>query len=133
MIRANTPGDINLQSIPEVERDLVKWSITEKIEDHPYLTPSEVSATSYKYQESGNFLLDIKTLFTIFQQHQMQVLLLDLSNPNIRFQTARVIIPGLRHSWARLAPGRLYETPVKLGLVKNPQEESTMNPISYFL
>lgn len=133
MIRADTPANIDLLSIPEIERSLVKWSITEKLEDHPYFIPSEVIIKSYQYQESGNFLFDIQTLLSIFQRHQMQVLVQDLSNPDIPFHTARVIIPGLRHSWARLAPGRLYETPVKLGWVKNSLKESSMNPISYFL
>lgn len=133
MIRADTPTNINLFSIPEIERSLVKWSITEKLEDHPYFIPSELSTKSYLYKESENFLIDIQTLLSIFQRHQMQVLVQDLSNPDIPFHTARVIIPGLRHFWARLAPGRLYETPVKLGWIKDPLKESSMNPISYFL
>ena len=35
--------------------------------------------------------------------------------PEIGLPVVKVIVPGLRHFWARFAPGRLYDVPVKLG------------------
>jgi len=44
-----------------------------------------------------------------------------------------VIVPGLRHFWPRFAPGRLYDTPVKLGWLSKPLPEDDLNPITMFL
>jgi ribosomal protein S12 methylthiotransferase accessory factor len=40
-----------------------------------------------------------------------------------------VIVPGLRHFYRRLAPGRLYDVPIKLGMRDRPLSESELNPI----
>ena len=52
---------------------------------------------------------------------------------DIKFFTARVIIPGIRHFWRRLGKGRLYDVPVKMGWLTKPRIEDEMNPIPYFL
>jgi ribosomal protein S12 methylthiotransferase accessory factor len=133
MIRANTPKNIDLMSISSTERDLVKWSITEKIENHPYFVPEGVCFPTMLHPNSADFLSDINLCLKIFEQKGLEVFLIDLTNPDIRFNTARVIIPGLRHFWSRLGQGRLYDVPVSLGWLKNPLSESEINPIPYFL
>jgi oxazoline/thiazoline synthase len=55
---------------------------------------------------------------------------LDLTRPEIGLPVARVIVPGLRHAWRRLGPGRLYDVPVALGWLSRPRAEGEMNPIS---
>jgi oxazoline/thiazoline synthase len=45
----------------------------------------------------------------------------------------RVVVPGLRHPWKRLAPGRLYDVPVKLGWLDKPRAEPEMNPLVCFI
>jgi ribosomal protein S12 methylthiotransferase accessory factor len=40
-----------------------------------------------------------------------------------------VIVPGLRHFYRRLAPGRLYDVPIKLGMRDRRLSESELNPI----
>jgi ribosomal protein S12 methylthiotransferase accessory factor len=47
-----------------------------------------------------------------------EVLVIDQTRPDARLPVARVIVPGLRHFWARLAPGRLYDVPVSLGWIR---------------
>jgi hypothetical protein len=39
-----------------------------------------------------------------------------------------VIVPGLRHFYRRFAPGRLYDVPVKLGLLERPLSENELTP-----
>jgi ribosomal protein S12 methylthiotransferase accessory factor len=46
---------------------------------------------------------------------------------------ARVVVPGLRHFWRRLAPGRLYDVPVELGWLATPLTEDQLNPVSCFI
>jgi ribosomal protein S12 methylthiotransferase accessory factor len=45
----------------------------------------------------------------------------------------KVIVPGLRHFWAKFAPGRLYDVPVELGRLEKPTAYEDLNPISMFL
>jgi len=56
-------------------------------------------------------------------------LVLDHTRPDIGVPVARVIVPGLRHFYRRFAPGRLYDVPVKLGLLDRPRSEVEFNPI----
>jgi oxazoline/thiazoline synthase len=43
-----------------------------------------------------------------------------------------VIVPGLRHFWARFATGRLYDVPVQMGWLCAPLTEEQLNPIPMF-
>ena len=51
----------------------------------------------------------------------------------IGLPVVKVIVPGLRHFWARYAPGRLYDVPVRLGWLSAPTPEEELNPIPMFL
>jgi ribosomal protein S12 methylthiotransferase accessory factor len=63
----------------------------------------------------------------------LEVLVLDQTRPDIGLAVARVVVPGLRHFWARFAPGRLYDVPVELGWVARPLTEDELNPVAMFL
>jgi ribosomal protein S12 methylthiotransferase accessory factor len=67
------------------------------------------------------------------EQHGMEVLVLNQSRPDIGIPVAKVIVPGLRHFWARFAPGRLYDVPVKMGWIPDARSEVELNPIAMFL
>jgi ribosomal protein S12 methylthiotransferase accessory factor len=59
----------------------------------------------------------------------LDFLVLDQTRPDIGVPVVRVIVPGLRHFYRRFAPGRLYDVPVKLGLLERPLSESELNPL----
>jgi oxazoline/thiazoline synthase len=59
----------------------------------------------------------------------LEVLVLDQTRPEVQVPVVRVIIPGLRPLGRHLAPGRLYDVPVKLGLRTRPLREAEMNPL----
>jgi ribosomal protein S12 methylthiotransferase accessory factor len=61
------------------------------------------------------------------------MLVLDQTRPEIGLPVVKVIVPGLRHFWRRLGPGRLYDVPVKLGWLPAPLSEEQLNPIPMFL
>jgi ribosomal protein S12 methylthiotransferase accessory factor len=63
----------------------------------------------------------------------MEMLVLDQTRSEIGLPVAKVIVPGLRHFWARFAPGRLYDVQVRLGWVAQPLTEDELNPIPMFL
>ena len=58
----------------------------------------------------------------------MEFLVLDQTRPDIGMPVVRVIVPGMRHFWARFAPGRLYDVPVTMGRRKHPLAEADLNP-----
>lgn len=131
MTQENT--NIHSKNLSSFEKDLVRWCSTETIDNHPYLMPEGTHDPKTLYAQSEDFLSDINLLTQIFKKMNLEVFLFDLTNKSVPFYTARVIIPGLRHFWSRLGPGRLYDVPVRLGWVKKPLMESEMNPIPYFL
>ena len=51
------------------------------------------------------------------------------TRPGIGVPVIRVAVPGLRHLWARFAPGRLYDVPVQLGWRSRPIAARRLNPI----
>lgn len=61
------------------------------------------------------------------------VLVLDQTRPEVGFPVVRVVVPGLRHFWRRLAPGRLYDVPVALGWVERPLREDELNPLAVLI
>ena len=63
----------------------------------------------------------------------MEVLVLDQTRPDFGLPVVKVIVPGLRHFWRRLGPGRLYDVPVALGRLDAPLGESALNTYAMFL
>jgi oxazoline/thiazoline synthase len=61
----------------------------------------------------------------------LEVLVLDITRPELGIPAVRVLAPGLRPWVARFAPGRLYDTPVALGWLARPLSEVELNPIPF--
>ncbi len=59
--------------------------------------------------------------------------MLDQTRPDIGIPVVRVVVPGLRHFWARFAPGRLYDVPVALGRLAKATRYENLNPIPLFV
>lgn len=59
----------------------------------------------------------------------MEVLVVDQTRPDIGLHAVKVVVPGLRHFWPRLGPGRLYEVPVRMGWLDRPHAERELNPV----
>jgi bacteriocin biosynthesis cyclodehydratase domain-containing protein len=110
------------------------WLRTARIEEHRYLMSSgEAQARDFRNLSGSGILDDINTCRNALEGHGLETLALDMTHPDIGFPTVRVIAPGLRHFWARLGPGRLYDVPVKLGFLSEPRSEAELNPIPYML
>ena len=52
--------------------------------------------------------------------------------PGLLKPTVKVIVPGLRHFWPRLGPGRLYDVPVRMGWLAAPLTEAQLNPVPFY-
>ena len=68
----------------------------------------------------------------LVEERGLELLVLDQTRPDIGLPVVKVIVPGLRHFWARFAPGRLYDVPVQLGWRTSPISEADLNPIPLF-
>jgi ribosomal protein S12 methylthiotransferase accessory factor len=73
----------------------------------------------------------LTTLLERAEQLGLEVLRVDLTRPELQIPVVRVLVPGLRPRQRRLAPGRLYEVPLKLGWLQDPVSRDQMNPLSF--
>jgi len=62
-----------------------------------------------------------------------EVLLTDLSRPDLPLRVAKMTVPGLRHFWPRFGPGRLYDVPVATGRRASALPEAALNPVALFV
>jgi ribosomal protein S12 methylthiotransferase accessory factor len=119
-----------------VDPETAHWLKTATIADHPYLVPADGpqrSAASYPQTWSDDVADDIRACQALVERAGMEMLVLDQTRPEVGLPVAKVIVPGLRHFWPRLAPGRLYDVPVRLGWLNQPLAEDELNPIAMFL
>jgi ribosomal protein S12 methylthiotransferase accessory factor len=68
----------------------------------------------------------------ILEQKGMELLVLDQTRPDIGMPVVKVVVPGLRHHWHRLAPGRLYTVPVAVSIFSKCLQEEELNKIPMF-
>ncbi|MEV4581643.1 TOMM precursor leader peptide-binding protein [Nonomuraea jabiensis] len=117
------------------EPDQIDWWTNARIADHPYLSPTTTSvpASAYERPATSDLLDDVEAARALVEERGMEMLVLDQTRPDIGLPVVKVIVPGLRHFWRRLAPGRLYDVPVRLGWRAEPTPEEQMNPITMFL
>ncbi len=71
---------------------------------------------------------DVMTCVRLAQKRGLEVLVLDQTRPDIGLRVVKMIMPGMRHFWARFAPGRVYDVPVAMGWLKTPLSEGQLNP-----
>jgi ribosomal protein S12 methylthiotransferase accessory factor len=118
------------------DEETLSWLKTATLANQPYLAPDETIAAKrredYPSLSSGDLLEDIRLCRRIIEERGMEVLVLDQTRPDVKMPVVKVIVPRLRHFWARFAPGRLYDVPVKMGWQERPLPEEELNPIPIF-
>ena len=111
------------------DANAVHWWRTATIAAQPYLAPHPAflprRAADYPGRASDDQLVDLMTCVTRARTLDMDTLLLDQTRDDVDMRVAKVIMPGARHFWARLAPGRLYDVPVRLGWLQRALGESS--------
>jgi oxazoline/thiazoline synthase len=113
------------------ERSSLDGSTPFRLQDHPFLTPSD-NPTIQLSSDSKFGRLDAReqviACVRAAKQAGLDFLVLNQTRPDIDVPVVRVIVPGLRHFYRRFAPGRLYDVPVKLGLRGRSLREDELNP-----
>lgn len=116
--------------------DQTRWLAEVNVGDEPYLLPSPgrtTAAGKLANHYTQDLREDLRTCLRIVGARDMEMLVLNTSRRGIDLATVRVFVPGLRHYYPRLAPGRLYDVPVALGRRAAPLDERELNPRALFL
>ncbi|MGW4813940.1 TOMM precursor leader peptide-binding protein [Kitasatospora cineracea] len=113
------------------------WWTTATVANQPYLLPDpnapRSTPASWLPLAGPDLADDLALVQKIVEDRGMEFLVADQTRPDVGLPVARVIVPGMRHFWARFAPGRLYDVPVRLGWLDTPTPESELNPIPIFI
>ncbi|TWB59398.1 TOMM precursor leader peptide-binding protein [Nitrospirillum viridazoti] len=119
------------------EPDTVAWLTGATVANQPYLaadgTRAPVRLADFPVQHTGGFLADIDHCLSILDRAGLEMLVLDQTRADVSLPVVKVVVPGLRHYWARFGPGRLYDVPVRMGWLDRPLAESDLNPIPIFM
>ena len=135
VLAANPDG--STRYAPSIDQIAKNWWQTATLANQPYLVPNESlpskAYSNYPQLWSDDLLEDVMTCQRIVEQNGMELLILDQTRLDVGLKVVKIIVPGLRHFWKRLGPGRLYEIPVKLGWLKEPLQEHELNPFPMWM
>ena len=119
------------------DRETVGWWTTGRVADQPYLSPlTSAPPTQLDRSPRAELMTTDEHFWTVvgtLENRGLEVLVLNQTRPDIGLPVAKVLVPGLRHYWARFAPGRLFDVPVQLGWIAEPTLEEHLNPIAMFV
>lgn len=122
---------------PYPEPSQKRWWRHATIEREAYLLPdpdrASRHAAEYASRAPSGDLEQVTAVRKGLEDRGFEVLLLNQTRPDIGVPAAKVIVPGLRHFWARFARGRLYDVPVAMGWLAKARAEEELNPIAMFL
>ena len=81
------------------------WWKTARLADCGWLVPSadtpERTASSYPVIESMDTRDDVEHCRALVEARGLEFLVLDQTRPDVGMPVVRVIVPGMRHFWAR--------------------------------
>jgi ribosomal protein S12 methylthiotransferase accessory factor len=121
----------------QVDTATAEWLLRATVASEPYLLPDPALPPRRREdlpQLGGGTLRDgILRCQAIIEQQGMELLVLDQTRSDIGMPVVKVVVPELRFFWARFAPGRLYEVPVRLGWLPAPLREDQLNPQTIFI
>jgi oxazoline/thiazoline synthase len=128
--------DESSSSFVEVDPETAEWLRAATLSNQPHLVPDPEAflrtVRDHGEWQSSDIRADVVACQDIIEQHGLEMLVLDQTRPDVDLAVAKVIVPGLRHFWARFAPGRLYEVPTKMNWLATPRREEDLNPVPIF-
>jgi ribosomal protein S12 methylthiotransferase accessory factor len=116
---------------------VVDWLRQATVGTERYLLPAEGVAPrtldSFAPHATRDLREDVALCAEAVRRKGMEMLVVDQSRPDAGLAVVKVIVPGMRHFWARFGPGRLYDVPVAMGRLAAPTREDEMNPYPMFV
>ena len=102
-----------------------------RVEAYPFLLPAKKPIPSPPLGLDvplDSVREQVEACVTVAARAGLDFLVLDQTRPDVGVPVVRVLAPGLRHFYKRFAPGRLYDVPVKMGLLDKPLREAELTP-----
>ena len=113
--------------------ETLNWCRTATVAAEPWLLPDpERPATRVGPQAGFDLAERVAEHVRRIEEAGSEVIVVDQSRPDIDLRVVKVIAPALRHFWRRLGPGRLYDAPVRMGLLEKPTPEDRLNSWNVF-
>jgi oxazoline/thiazoline synthase len=117
--------------------EALRWWRGATVANQPYLLPDPAvrarGPADFSYTPRRDLREDVAVAERLVAERGMELLVLDQTRPDVGLPVVKVIVPGLRHFWARFGPGRLYDVPVRLGRLAAPTPLEELNPIPLFV
>jgi ribosomal protein S12 methylthiotransferase accessory factor len=146
LIRALTEVNQFLTTVPgptsgrdrygSTDPDTARWFATTRIAEQSWLVPDPAvalrTAADHPALSTGDLGGDIDLCVRRAAALGLEVIVLDQSRPDIDLAVAKVVVPGLRHFWRRLGPGRLWTVPPSLHRRPTADHEAAANPLNVF-
>ena len=118
------------------DNETLEWLRHATLTNQPYMAADpdqpQKRFDDYPVQHSGEFVQDIDYCRCLIEARGMEMLVLDQTRADVGMPVVKVVVPGLRHFWARYGTGRLYDVPVHMGWLERPLREDELNPIPLF-
>lgn len=112
------------------------WWRTGRMEENEWLRPDDQEPPrrrdDFVFEERESLSDYVQRALDLAAAAGLEVLAVDQSRPDLDLSVAKVMAPGIRHFWRRLAPGRLFDLPVEMGWSLKPTAIAELNPISVF-
>ena len=112
------------------------WLATATLATEPHFVAAADAKTRYDRNTAGeppHADRRLEHLQRLSDERHLNPLVMDLTRADFGLPTARVVVPGLRHFWARFGPGRLYDVPLRLGWLTEAMSETALNPTPLFI
>lgn len=117
--------------------DAARWLESATVAGQPYLRPvageRTRTAADFGFVHRADVRDDVEALARTLAAAGSELLVLDQTRPDVGVPVVKVLAPGLRPFWARYAPGRLFDVPVRLGRLAAPTPYEGLNPFPMFL
>jgi ribosomal protein S12 methylthiotransferase accessory factor len=131
------PSERGLEQARPEDSSAWRWLLEARLADHSYLSPDTRrparTASSFPRLWGEDLRDDVETCVRLARERGLETVVLDQTRPDVGLTVVKVVVPGMRHFWRRLGPGRLYDVPVREGWLKRPTPEARLNPIEMFL
>jgi len=118
------------------DAECIDWWHTATTDNQPYLLPDAAAApttpATYPLVRRNPFE-EAQACLDAARAKGLEVLVMDQTKPDVDLPVIKILAPGMRHFWARFAPGRLYDVPVATGKLQRPTAEEDLNPIPVFI
>jgi bacteriocin biosynthesis cyclodehydratase domain-containing protein len=109
-----------------------RWLAQVTLVNEPFLN-GRGETSVLQFAKADNIEAPLAYLVKELESRGFTPAMIDLSRPDLPLKVVRTAVPGLRHFWPRLGPGRLYDLPVALGWLDHAKTEQELNPIPCLL